>query len=81
MVNHRTAVVSQIRGLLLDRGFAMAKRITCARRLIPQILSDHDNELTPLAREAIAELHDLFLDRRIASFDKKIDRVFRESEP
>jgi hypothetical protein len=25
MVNHRTAVVSQIRGLLLDRGFAMAK--------------------------------------------------------
>ncbi|MFC4349195.1 IS110 family transposase [Kordiimonas lipolytica] len=82
MVNHRTAVVSQIRGLLLDRGFAMAKSITRARRLIPEILSDHDNELTPLAREAIAELHDLFrdLDRRIASFDKKIDAVFRQSE-
>jgi transposase len=32
MVNHRTAVVSQIRGLLLDRGFAMAKSITRARR-------------------------------------------------
>lgn len=30
MVNHRTAVVSQIRGLLLDRGFAMAKSITRA---------------------------------------------------
>jgi hypothetical protein len=28
MVNHRTAVVSQIRGLLLDRGFAIAKSIT-----------------------------------------------------
>ena len=27
MVNHRTAVVSQIRGLLLDRGFAIAKSI------------------------------------------------------
>ena len=82
MVNHRTAVVSQIRGLLLDRGFAFPKSITRARRMIPEILGDIDNELTPLAREAIGELHDLFLDldRRIASFDKKIDRVFRSNE-
>lgn len=83
MVNHRTAVVSQIRGLLLDRGFAFAKSITRARRIIPELLSNFNNELTALAREAIAELYDLFrdLDRRIASFDKKIDRVFHESEP
>lgn len=82
MVNHRTAVVSQIRGPLLDRGFAIAKSITRTRRLVPEILSDLENELTPLAREAIAELHDLFrdLDRRIAIFDKKIDAVFRGSE-
>jgi transposase len=83
MVNHRTAVVSQIRGLLLDRGFAFAKSITRARRIIPELLSNFDNELTALAREALSELYDLFrdLDRRIASFDKKIDRVFRDSEP
>ncbi|MDY6964225.1 MAG: IS110 family transposase [Pseudomonadota bacterium] len=83
MVNHRTAVVSQIRGLLLDRGFAFAKSITRARRMIPEILSDRDNELTPLAREAIQELYDLFrdLDRRIAIFDGKINQVFRASEP
>jgi transposase len=83
MVNHRTAVVSQIRGLLLDRGFAIAKSITRARRLIPEILGDPDNELTPMARDAIAELFDLFhdLDRRIAIFDRKIEAVFRESEP
>jgi transposase len=82
MVNHRTAVVSQIRGLLLDRGFAFAKSITRARRVIPDILADQSNELTTMAREAIAELYDLFrdLDRRIASFDKKIDKVFRENE-
>ena len=75
-------MVSQIRGLLLDRGFAIAKSITRARRLVPEILSDLENELTLLAREAIAELHDLFrdLDRRIAIFDKKIDAVFRGSE-
>ena len=35
-----------------------------------------------MARNAIAELYDLFrdLDRRIASFDKKIEQVFRNSE-
>lgn len=82
MVNHRTAVVSQIRGLLLDRGYAFGKSITRARRMIPEILSDLDNELTDLAREAIGELYELLqdLDCRIASFDKKIDRVFRQSE-
>jgi len=82
MVNHRTAVVSQIRGLLLDRGFAIAKSITRARRLVPDILASFDNELTPMARDAIGELYDLFrdLDRRIASFDKKIEQVFRTSE-
>lgn len=81
-VNHRTAAVSQIRGLLLDRGFAFAKSITRARREIPEILADQDNELTAMARETIAELYDLFrdLDRRIASFDKKIDAVFRNNE-
>ena len=36
MVNHRTAVVSQIRGLLLDRGIAFPKSINRARRMIPE---------------------------------------------
>lgn len=82
LVNHRTAVVSQIRGLLLDRGFAIAVSIGRARKAIPEILGDLNNELTDLARETIAELHDLLrdLDRRIASFDAKIERIFRASE-
>jgi transposase len=61
----------------------MAKSITCARRIVPEILADLANDLTALAREAIGELYDLFrdLDRRIAFFDKKIERIFLESEP
>src|SRR4051794_11791175 len=62
MVNHRTAVVSQIRGLLLDRGFAIGKSITRARRIIPEILSDMTNGLTAMARETISELWDLMCD-------------------
>ncbi|WP_046867584.1 IS110 family transposase [Microvirga massiliensis] len=83
LVNHRTAVVSQIRGMLLDRGIAIGVSITRARRAIPEILTGQHPELTDLAREAISELYDLFcdLDRRIRSFDRKIDRVFETSEP
>jgi transposase len=83
LVNHRTAVVSQIRGLLLDRGIAIGVSITRARRAVPEILSSQQPELTDMAREAISELYDLFcdLDRRIRSFDQKIERVFRASEP
>ncbi|SHF61750.1 Transposase [Acidocella aminolytica 101 = DSM 11237] len=82
MVNHRTAVVSQIRGLLLDRGIAFAKSIGCARRMIPEILANQGNELTAMARDAISELWDLLcdLDRRIECFDKKIEAVFKASE-
>ncbi|MEM6539287.1 MAG: IS110 family transposase [Pseudomonadota bacterium] len=81
LVNHRTATVCQIRGLLLDRGFAFGKAITRARRMIPEILNDITNELSDMARDAIAALWDLFcdLDRRIASFDKKIAAVFKAS--
>jgi transposase len=83
LVNHRTALVSQIRGMLLDRGITIGVSITRARRAIPEILSGQQPELTELAREAISELYDLFqdLDRRIRSFDQKIERVFRASEP
>ncbi|MGE0056296.1 MAG: IS110 family transposase [Hyphomicrobium sp.] len=82
LVNHRTSVVSQIRGMLLDRGFAIAVSIGRARLAIPEIIGDLANELTALARETIAELYDLFrdLDRRIASFDDKIERIFKSSE-
>ena len=81
LANHRTATVCQIRGLLLDRGVAFGTSITRARRMIPEILNDMTNELTELARDAIAELWDLLcdLDRRITSFDKKIAAVFKAS--
>jgi transposase len=46
LVNHRTALISQMRGLLLDRGIAIAVSATRARRLIPKILAAANDELT-----------------------------------
>lgn len=82
LVNHRTALVSQIRGLLLDRGIAIPVSITRFRRLVPGIISDLSNQLTNLARETIADLYDFLLDidKRVAVFDRKIASIFRESK-
>lgn len=68
--------------MLLDRGFASAVNIGRSQKAIPAILGDVSTELTDLARETVAELYDLFrdLDRRIASFDGKIERIFRANE-
>lgn len=45
IVNHRTATVCQIRGLLLDRGIPMGISVTRARRAIPLVLEDAENGL------------------------------------
>lgn len=82
LVNHRTAVVCQIRGLLLDRGIPIGTGITRARQMIPLILEDAENGLSGIMRETIAELYDLLrdLDRRVGIFDRRIEDVFRASE-
>lgn len=82
LVNHRTAVVCQMRGLLLDRGFAIGPGVKRVRRVVPEILEDAENDLSHLARESIAELFDLLrdLDRRVAGFDQRIEAIFEQSE-
>lgn len=82
IVNHRTATVCQIRGLLLDRGIPIGSAVSRARRAIPLILEDAENGLSSRMRRTIAELYDLFndLERRIHFFDKEIETVFRQSE-
>ena len=81
LVNHRTALVCQMRGLLLDRGVPIPLTLGRARQHIPEILGDQSNGLTEMAREIIADLFDfmLQLDARVKAFDRRIDRVFRAS--
>ena len=82
LVNHRTALVSQMRGLLLDRGIPIALSIGRARRAIPEILEDRTNGLTAMTREIIADLFDFLgqIDARITAFDRRIDAVFKSNE-
>ena len=82
LVNHRTALISQMRGLLLDRGIAIAVSATRARRLIPKILATPNDELTEMMREIVSSLYAFMLqiDDRIKAFDRKIGAIFKASD-
>jgi transposase len=81
LVNHRTALVSQMRGLLLDRGIPIALSIGRARRAIPEILENQANGLTAMSREIIGDLLDFMgqIDAQITAFDRRIDAVFKSN--
>ena len=81
LVNHRTALISQMRGLLLDRGITIGVSIARARRAIPEILSDVTNGLSAMSREIIAELFEFLgqIDQRVRMFDRRIEAVFRSN--
>src|SRR5690606_4446044 len=82
LVNHRTALVSQMRGLLLDRGVPIALSIGRARRAIPETLADTTNGLTAMSREIVGDLFDFMaqIDARIAAFDRRIKEVFLSNQ-
>ena len=82
LVNHRTALVSQMRGLLLDRGLAFGLSITRARREIPNLLNTQRDRLGDLFASILEQLFDMLcqLDARVKWFDREIERVFRNDE-
>jgi transposase len=82
LVNHRTALVSQMRGLLLDRGVAFAQSITRARREIGLLLEEGSPELSDLFSSMLSQLYACFiaLDRQIAWFDSEIERIYRSND-
>jgi len=82
LVNHRTALVSQMRGLLLDRGIAFAQSIRRARREIQALLDEGAPELSELFRSMLAHLYAclLALDQQITWFDREIEKVFLANE-
>jgi transposase len=83
LVNHRTALISQMRAMSLDRGIVFGKSASRARRLIPRIVADEEAGLSGLAREMLASLVEFLrqLDERIEDFDRRIGQVFRQSQP
>lgn len=82
LVNHRVAQISQMRGLLLERGEAIAKSASIAQRTIPESINNPKADITEVTRDIIGPLHAFLLqiNEKIRHFDKQIEAVSRESE-
>lgn len=81
-VMRRTAVVNQIRGLLLERGVTMRKGRKYVNQLLPMILEDADLKLSGALRTLLAQLK-MELDQltvRIAEMDRVIKQNAEEHE-
>jgi transposase len=81
-VMRRTAVINQIRGLLLERGMTVRKGRCHLEAALPAILEDGDAKLSGVARLLLAQLK-LELDQvevRLAEADAVIKQTAKESE-
>ncbi|MFZ2405036.1 MAG: IS110 family transposase [Methylobacter sp.] len=74
LVQHRTAKVNQIRGLLAEYGIVVGRRVDTLRTALPLLLEDAENGLTIDFRMLLEDLQqDLAtLDERVGDMDKKI---------
>ena len=82
-VGRRTAVINQIRGMLLERGITVAKGRRHIEESLPGILEDSDHKLSGALRALLTELRleMQYLSRQIEESDKLILRIASELEP
>jgi len=82
LVQQRTALVNQIRGLLAEYGDVTAKGVANIRKRLPEILGDNPDNLSRLMLSNISDLYADFqrLDKQIDAYDKKIENIFNASE-
>jgi transposase len=78
----RTAVINQIRGLLLERGITIRKGRNHIEESLPGILEDPDNKLTGALRALLSQLRleMQYLQKQIDECDKLILRIASELE-
>jgi len=81
-VSHRTALVNQMRGLLLEYGMPVVKGVASLRKALPEMLEDADNGLTPMFRGLLSGLQDELhrLNERIAAYDMQIKCLSEQSD-
>lgn len=78
LVGQRTALMNQIRGLLIEYGLIIPKGEAALRRCLPDFLEDAENELSCFTRELIQDLYEELteLTKHIKRYDQKIQVIF-----
>src|SRR5918997_813682 len=79
LIKARTALVNEIRGLLLEYGIVLPQGITKFRTSVVSKLQEEQGKLTALSTEMFWQLHDEFLalETRLAYYDEKLAAIGR----
>lgn len=82
LVGRRTALINQLRAILLERGIVVAQTRQALVRRLPDILADEDHALSPRMRRLIEDLRAEWraLDAQIATFNQELNAVARHDE-
>jgi len=81
LIRSRTALSNECRGLLHEYGIVIPKSISKLMKLLPEILENETELLTPLSMKVFRSLIDelKLLDERIEQYDKEINEIFKAS--
>ena len=81
-IKNQTALVNEMRGLLLEYGVTIPVGINNVRSLVPQIIGDEANRLSSMLRSAIADLHAelLTVTDNIERIDKQLNGIYRSND-
>jgi transposase len=82
LIQERTALVNQIRGLLAEYGIVVPKGINKIRKALPGILEDAKNELSHSGRLIFNDLYEEIeeKDKKIKKYDMKLEVIFKTNE-
>lgn len=82
IVKSRTALVCQIRGLLMEYGIDIPLGRSKVRERLPDILEDATNGLSFKCRDLLLDLYEELknLDSRVAKYDEEIEQMAKNSQ-
>lgn len=82
LVQRRTALANQIRGLLGEYGTVVPVGIKKLHQQLPLILEDAENGLSDLARELFADLYEQLkeVDHHVKRYNTKLEKLCQQSE-
>jgi transposase len=82
LVGRRTALVNQLRAILLERGITVAQGRRVLERRLVGILANDQGGLSPRIRHLIEDMRTEWreLDRRIGEFDAELTSIAREDD-
>ena len=82
LIQQRTALTNQIRGLLAEYGIAIPQGVSHIHSELPLILGNNPNDMGGLILGCLMELYDRFnyLDKKIVNYDQKIEGLFKSNE-